>query len=272
MQERPLVTLTTDFGLGDGFVGAMKGVLATAAPGAVVVDIAHDIAPQDILGGALALAQAAPYFPAGTIHVAVVDPGVGGQRAEVVVAAAGQLFVGPDNGLLSLAARSPRRVFQIAAPGFRAAMVSPTFHGRDVFAVAAARIAAGAPLVEVGPPLADLVPLPIPSPRQAEGGFEGQVIHLDRFGNLLTSLPGPSVVGAAGMWIEAPDGPVDIPLVRTFADVARGAPLAYVGSSGWLEIAVRDGSAADRLRVGRGARVVVVIEDDAGTRTGATTG
>jgi S-adenosylmethionine hydrolase len=268
MIRRALVTLTTDFGLADGFVGAMKGVLAAAAPEAVVVDIAHDIAPQDVVGGALALAQAAPFFPAGTIHVAVVDPGVGGARAEVVVEARGQLFVGPDNGLLSLAAAVPRRVFAIAASGFRAADVSPTFHGRDVFAVAAARIAAGAAPADVGPPLADLAPLPMPAPRQAEGGLEGEVIHVDRFGNVLSSLPSATAADAAGMWIETPDGPVEIPLVRTFGDVAPGSVLAYAGSGGWLEIAVRDGSAAERLRVGRGARVVLVVRDGAaGTGT-----
>ena len=137
-----LVTLTTDFGTADGYVGAMKGVLHRNAPGVTVVDLAHDVRRHDVAAAAHVLATAAPWFPAGTVHVAVVDPGVGGARRGVVVVAGEQVFVGPDNGIFALAAPRPTAVHEIAAAGFRVARVSPTFHGRDVFAVAAARLAA----------------------------------------------------------------------------------------------------------------------------------
>ena len=140
----PIVTFTTDFGSHDGYAGAMKGVVLSLAPQATLVDIAHGVPAQDVTAGAVALAQAAPLFPAGTIHVAVVDPGVGGARADLVVEAGGSFFVGPDNGVLSLAARAPRQIFRIEAAGFRREPVSPTFHGRDVFAPTAGRLAAGA--------------------------------------------------------------------------------------------------------------------------------
>ena len=254
---RRIVTFTTDFGTADGYVGAMKGVVARLAPDAALVDVAHDVAAQDVVGGALGLAAAAPFFPAGTVHVAVVDPGVGGARAEVVVSGAGgQVFVGPDNGLLSLAAATPRRTFRIAAARFRAATVSPTFHGRDVFAVAAGRIAAGAAVEDAGPELAALAELPLPPP----GDAAGEVIHVDRFGNLVTNIVidlGPPPASSAAR-VATPAGTVEAPLCRTYGDVAPGALVAYVGSANLVEIAVRDGSAAERLGAGRGAAVRLV--------------
>src|SRR5215831_5682554 len=147
----PIVTFTTDFGAHDGYVGALKGVVLSLAPQATLVDVAHGVPARDVAAGAVAIAQAAPLFPAGTIHVVVVDPGVGGARADLVVEAGGSFFVGPDNGVLSLAARGPRRIFRIEAPSFRREPVSPTFHGRDVFAPAAGRLAAGAAPSEAGP-------------------------------------------------------------------------------------------------------------------------
>src|SRR4051794_22322276 len=139
--DMPIVTFTTDFGFSDGYVGAMKGVVLSMAPEARLVDITHGIAPQDVAAGAIALAQAAPLFPRGTIHVAVVDPGVGGARADVVVASGGSFFIGPDNGVLSLAAPEPRQVYRIDATSFRREPVSPTVHGRDVFSPTAGRLA-----------------------------------------------------------------------------------------------------------------------------------
>ncbi len=137
IRRMPIVTFTTDFGAHDGYVGALKGVVLSIAPQATLVDIAHGVPARDVAAGAVALAQAAPLFPPGTIHVAVVDPGVGGARADLVVAAGDSFFVGPDNGVLSLAARGPRQIYRIEAPAFRREPVSPTFHGRDVFAPAA---------------------------------------------------------------------------------------------------------------------------------------
>ncbi len=189
LQRVPIVTFTTDFGFSDGYVGAMKGVVLSLAPDARLVDITHGIAAQDVAGGAIALAQAASLFPRGTIHVAVVDPGVGGARADVVVASGGSVFIGPDNGVLSLAAAAePRQVYRIDAAAFRREPVSPTFHGRDVFAPTAGRLAAGAAPADVGPPMASLVELDPPLVRRVGDRVEGRVTYVDRFGNLLTSL------------------------------------------------------------------------------------
>src|SRR6185295_16030871 len=149
----PIVTFTTDFGVGDGYAGAMKGVVLSIAPSAQLVDITHGVPPMDVAAGAVALAQAASLFPPGTIHIAVVDPGVGGSRADLLIESGGSLFVGPDNGVLSLAARPPRKIWRIEASSFRREPVSPTFHGRDVFAPTAGRLAAGARPSDAGPEL-----------------------------------------------------------------------------------------------------------------------
>ena len=235
-----LVTLTTDFGTADGYVGAMKGVLHRRAPGVVVVDISHEVPRHDVAAGAFCLATAAPWFPPGTVHVAVVDPGVGGRRKGVVVAARGQLFVGPDNGIFSLVAPEPSAAHEIAAAEFRAERVSPTFHGRDLFAVAAARLAAGAAPELAGPPVR-LAGLP--------GGAGHRVVHVDVFGNLVTDI----IAGERASGRVRVAGRDVGPVRRTFEDVARGELVAYVGSGGTVEVAVREGSAAELLGVGRGA-------------------
>jgi S-adenosylmethionine hydrolase len=250
-----IVTFTTDFGSLDGYAGAMKGVVLSLAPDAVLVDITHGIAAQDIAGGAVALAQAAPLFPRGTIHVAVVDPGVGTDRADVVVEAGGCFFVGPDNGLLSLAAAHPRRAYRIEAPGFRRQSVSPTFHGRDVFAPTAGRLASGARAADAGPPQAARIELEAPMLRQIDGRVEGTVTHVDAFGNLLTSLTAEVVPAHALIEVEGQEGTFRPALGKTFADVESGALVAYVGSTGQLEIALRDGSAAALIGAWRGSPV-----------------
>jgi S-adenosylmethionine hydrolase len=248
-----IVTFTTDFGSSDGYAGAMKGVVLSLAPQAVLVDISHGVPARDVQAGAFALAQAAPLFPPGTIHVGVVDPGVGGARAPVVVAAGGALFVGPDNGLFSLAAPEPRRAWRIENPSFRREPVSATFHGRDVFAPAAGRLAAGWAPEEAGPPLEQLAILPLTSAPLGEGG-EGQVVHVDAFGNLFTSFTG----APRGSWELALDGrSFALEAGHTFGDVAPGALVLYPGSGGQLEIAVRDGSAAALTGARVGARLVL---------------
>lgn len=241
-----LVTLTSDFGTADGYVGAMKGVLLSRAPGVSLVDVSHDIPPHDVAAGARCLATAVPWFPSGTIHLAVVDPGVGGPRMPVVVVAGGHLFVGPDNGLFSLLAQRPDAAFRIEAAGFQAGAVAPTFHGRDLFAVAAARLATGAAPAEVGPAV-------LLAGRLATVAGHS-VVQVDRFGNLVTDLPAAQV--ALGIAIEIDDRQV-ARVHRTYSDVAPGELLAHVGSGGTVEIAVREGSAARVLGVGRGARVAI---------------
>jgi S-adenosylmethionine hydrolase len=253
----PIVTLTTDFGFHDGYAGAMKGVVLSLAPAATVVDITHGVPPQDVAAGAVALAQAAPLFPAGTIHVAVVDPGVGGDRADLLVEAGDQIFIGPDNGVLSLAARAGRRIYRIEAAGFQRQPVSPTFHGRDVFAPTAGRLASGASPSDVGPSVEGMFDLAQPVIARRAGRAEGAVIHIDAFGNLITSLTADHVPAEASVEVEGRGGIFHPVLARTFSDVTSGALVAYLGSGGQLEIARRNGSAAAYVGAERGAVVRV---------------
>jgi S-adenosylmethionine hydrolase len=257
----PVVTFTTDFGTHDGYAGAMKGVVLSIAPRATLIDITHGIPAQDVAGGAVALAQAAPLFPPGSIHLAAVDPGVGGERADLLVESGGSFFIGPDNGVLSLAARAPRKIYWIEAPSFRRDPVSPTFHGRDVFAPTAGRLAAGASAAEAGPRVPRMNDLGAPRIHRRDGVLEGEVIHVDGFGNLITSLPqealGPAGSAQVVIEVDGTEGRFEPQLGRTFSDVDPGALIAYVGSGGQLEIARRDGSAAQRIGAHRGTPVRV---------------
>jgi len=229
----------------------MKGVIAGRAPAARVVDLTHGIPPQDVLAGALVLQHAAPYFPPGTIHVAVVDPGVGGDRKPLCVEMARAFLVGPDNGLLSLAAPpvEVRRIVHLADERFRLSPPSATFHGRDVFAPAAAALAAGTPARELGPELSAMDRLEVPAPIAEASTIRGEVIYVDHFGNLVTNVPEAALRGRAlsiGLRGERVRG-----LARAYSAVAPGEPVAVINSWGLLEIAVRDGSARAVL----GARV-----------------
>lgn len=249
----PVLTLLTDFGTADGYVAELKGVLASAAPGVPVVDATHDIPPQDVEAARLALARYWRRFPPGTVHLAVVDPGVGSARAALAVESDERFLVGPDNGVLSPALlRAGARAVRLPVP----ARAAPTFHGRDVFAPAAARLALGTPLDDLGPPCDAPVVRRTPEARRLpDGGVEGCVITVDRFGNAVTNLlAGPASL-RPGAVLEA--GGRVVPVARVYADVAAGAAVALAGSSGLLEVAVRDGSAARVLGLARGARVVL---------------
>ena len=243
-----IITLLSDFGTADGYVGEMKGVLAASAPGCTLVDIAHDVAPHDVEAGRLAVARYWHRFPVGTVHLAVVDPGVGGPRAAIAVESEGRLLVGPDNGLLSPAMlhQSARCVVLPVGPS-----AAPTFHGRDVFAPVAAQLATGTPLDSLGTLCTHPVVRRTPeATRGTDGSTNGVVISIDRFGNLVTNL-----ITRRGGVIEM-DGR-SMTLGSTYADVATGELTALIGSSGLVEIAVRDGSAAELLGVRRGAHVVL---------------
>jgi S-adenosylmethionine hydrolase len=251
-----IVALTTDFGEADGYVGAMKGVILDLAPAATVVDITHGVPPFDIAHGAFALSQAAPYFPAGTVHVVVIDPGVGGERRALAVYSGGQYFVAPDNGVLTPFLAAGVIVRELTNPAWRLANVSATFHGRDVFAPAAARLAAGADFLSSGPAFADPIRLAAWDFAVADDGLHGAIVHIDRFGNCITSVPAMNLasLGAGPFAAVLPNLP-PIPLRRSYSDVAPGEPLCLAGSSGLLEIAVRDGHAARALRLQRGESV-----------------
>ncbi|HET7505262.1 MAG TPA: SAM-dependent chlorinase/fluorinase [Kofleriaceae bacterium] len=254
-----IITLTTDFGTADGYVGAMKGVilrLAGSHPAPLIVDLAHDVAPGDIAHAAWVVATSTPEFPHGSIHVVVVDPGVGGARREVIVRARNRWYVGPDNGVFGYVAERTSEAYAIESDRFRAERVSRTFHGRDVFARTAAAIASGEDPAAAGP----RIELAGQLPWGARDPATGRVVHIDRFGNLITDLPeaeaGPAVTIADQV----------LPLAGTYEDVAPGALVAYIGSAGTVEIAVRDGRADRRLGVARGAAVVVAPGDGSGRR------
>ena len=245
---RPIITLTTDFGTVDGYVGEMKGVIATHAPEAQIIDITHDIPPQDVERGRLTIARVWRRFPAGTIHVVVVDPGVGSARAALAVASDERYVVGPDNGVLSPALLvAGMRAVELPVP--RGA--SATFHGRDVFAPAAAALARGASVDALGQearsPIVHRTPEPI---RRSDGSIEGEVILVDRFGNAVTNL-----IGRRGAALDV--GSTRVVLHATYAQGAPGEAIGVVGSTGFIEIAVRDGSAAASLGLSRGVRVVL---------------
>lgn len=243
-----ILTLTTDFGTRDGYVGAVKGVLARLAPDTVLVDLAHDIPRGDVAHAAWVVATATHEFPYGTIHLVVVDPGVGGARREVIVLVGGQWYVGPDNGVLAYVADASYDAWAIEARTFRGRRVSSTFHGRDLFAHAAAALARGEPAANAGPPVRLAGALPW-GPRAA--GW-GRVVHVDHYGNLISDLP----AGEAGAAVSI-DGNT-LPVVKTYSDVPPNTLLAYTGSMGTIEIAVRDGRADTRLDAPRGTPVVPV--------------
>jgi len=243
----PVITLLTDFGTADTYVAEVKGVLLSLAPGVTLVDVTHQVAPGDIRAAQYLLGRAWHRFPKDTVHLAIVDPGVGTARRALAAEYEGQRFVAPDNGLLSFLPKNARYV-SLSVPTSAAA----TFHGRDVFAPAAARFATGAALHDLGESITDPCFTPLPAPRHDHLTVIGEVIHIDRFGTLVTNIPGDAVQPGARIRIEDAEAGS---LRRTFRDVARGALVAFVGSGGTVEIAVRDGSAARMLGVGVGAEV-----------------
>jgi len=261
-----VITLTTDFGTRDTYVAEMKGAILSITRDVHVVDITHEVAPHDVLEGALALEAAAPRFPAATIHVGVVDPGVGTARLGLAVASSDQMFVGPDNGLFTpFLGDRHWRAFELTEAEFRGTAVSQTFHGRDIFAPAAAHLARGLEPARLGPAVTDPVRLYWPEVRVSEGRVGGSVVHVDRFGNLVTSIHADAIA-SLGSGVAIRVAGRTLPLVRTYGELERGDPGALVGSSNRLEIAVNAGSAAKALRAGRGAPVVVSRTSSAAER------
>ncbi len=250
------ITLLTDFGTADGYPAAMRGVIATIAPDVVVDDASHEIPPGDVHAAAFVLPRYARLYPPQTIHVAVIDPGVGSARRALAAAIDDHVYVVPDNGLLTrvLEGAASARIVALETAAYRRPDVSATFHGRDLFAPAAAWLARGIPLAELGPAIDDPVLLELPRPRREGERVAGTVVHVDRFGNLITNVPAAWLGEDAHVSVE---GRAIGPLRRTYADVVSRSLLALTGSDGLLEIAVRDGSAADVLGVRRTAAVLV---------------
>jgi S-adenosylmethionine hydrolase len=279
MEPIPIVTLTTDFGTADGYVGTMKGVILSVVPSAQLVDISHEIRPQDVRQTAYVLYTAYPFFPPHTVHLVVVDPGVGSSRRPVALRTPSGTFVGPDNSVFSyVMAREPAvALVELADPRYRLPQVSHTFHGRDLFAPAAAHLASGVPIGALGPPVSDPVIFPSPRLEISPAGVVGEVLHADHFGNVITSIgllvwseedlllepafgelgDGQQVRFEAGGAAVVVAGQEIAGVHRTYADVATGEALALVGSEGHLEIAVREGSAARSLGLRPGDEVVL---------------
>lgn len=258
----PIITLTTDFGLQDWFVGTMKGVILGINPRACVVDITHGMPAGDIRAGAFAMLANCRFFPKRTVHVAVVDPGVGGDRKAIAVKTADYLFVGPDNGVLSfvLAHQQIKSIRRLENREYLLAPISHTFHGRDIFAPVAAHLSRGVPLHKLGPPQNDFIRIPWPEPQFERDVVEGEVVYLDRFGNAITNIENASLpaAGKCSIWL----GRRQVARVQAFyQSVSKGKAVGVRGSSGFLEIAVNGGSAARRFRIKPGTFVAVRQDD-----------
>ncbi len=248
-----MITLTTDFGPGF-YVGAMKGAMYNVHPDARIEDITHAVPPQDVVAGALALRAAAPLYPAGTVHVGVIDPGVGSDRAGLVVECRdNSILVGPDNGLLTMAmdVMEPMRLYHIEEEAVMREVVSSTFHGRDIFGPVAAHLDRGADPMEVGPEVEDWEDLDLPQPQEVDEGLEARVLAVDPFGNCILNVPGEPATRRLSPWTSvvvdmADERTTGLPFVRTYSDGAQGEGLLLVGSTGFMEIGVNRGNASRR--------------------------
>lgn len=263
-----IITLTTDFGTSDGFVGTMKGVILNIDSHATIVDITHEVAPQDIRQGAFLFAASAVYFPSDAIHVVVVDPGVGSERRPIAIEIGETILVAPDNGVVTFAVDrftakhpgTPIRAFHLNRPEYWLPHISNTFHGRDIFAPAAAHLSRGFPPDSLGSPIEEWTRVPnAGAALREDGSIVAHVQHIDRFGNVVidvadTMLPAgdhaQTAITIAGHTVKG--------IRRTYSDGEPGEVLAVVGSSGYLELAVRNGSAAQKLGAQRGDEAVVV--------------
>ncbi|HZQ25853.1 MAG TPA: SAM-dependent chlorinase/fluorinase [Terriglobales bacterium] len=267
MPQIPVITLTTDFGLTDHFVGTMKGVITNIAPEARIVDISHSVQAFDVLDGALTIAQAYSYFPSGTIHMVVVDPGVGTARRPLIVTTERHKFVAPDNGVLSLIYDREDRlsVRHVTAEHYYLQPVSNTFHGRDIFSPVAAWAAKGVESDRFGEEVTDFVRFSAPRPKVANGdSLRGVVLKVDRFGNLVTNIAAhdaPLLFGADPSGFKIVVGKSEITEIKTaYAQGAPGQVFGILGSMGFLEIAANRGSAAQLLGVGKGTEVSILLE------------
>lgn len=271
-----LITLTTDFGTRDAYVAAMKGTMLDICPDAHFVDITHEISPQDVMEAAFVLREAVPYFPADTVHLVVVDPGVGTARRPVALHHGTHWYVGADNGLFPLVLDSDtpdRAVMLDREAAWRTTTPSQTFHGRDIFAPAAAHVAAGRALTEIGSPIDTLEPLRWAEPIADEEGIQGWVVHIDRFGNCITNISREVLApyahtsnrNDASTWPDFKCFVGNTALTQiydTYGNVAEGEPLLLFGSSDFLEVAVNTGNAAELLDIRKGAAVNLIFHDE----------
>ncbi|NOZ08712.1 MAG: SAM-dependent chlorinase/fluorinase [FCB group bacterium] len=266
IDPKPVVTLLTDFGIQDSYVGQMKGIILGINPAVTLVDITHSIAAHDIRQGAFTIFTAWQAFPPGTIHLCVVDPGVGSDRRGLIIEKDRHFFVGPDNGLFSFllefsdGKRSSASLYSIGRQGTAARASSTTFHGRDIFAPTAARLSLGAAVSSFGPEVVDWVQLRIPLPKQLGESIKGEVIHVDGFGNLITNITGDTLRGFRNCGIRVGQSLHISGISETYSDVSARSPLAYWGSAGFLELALREGNLARAFDLAVGCEIILVRE------------
>lgn len=263
MSTNRLITLLSDFGLNDVYVGIMKGVIAQTNPAVRVVDLTHQIPPQNVTVAQFNLMNVYPYFPSGTVHMAVVDPGVGGSRRAIAIELADGFLVGPDNGLFTgfLNQQSAVQIVELTNVHYwRVPQPSHTFHGRDIFAPAAAHLASGVSIMELGETIdpSSLVQAPIPPCTATSTGFIGNIQHIDRFGNVITNIPGDYVQHK--IWSVA-IGKLTLPGCQTYSDVGLGSPIALIGSHGWVEVAINGGDAHFQLRLNWDDSIRVTVQE-----------
>lgn len=268
-----IVTLTTDFGLKDGNVGVMKGIIWNLAPRAHIADLSHQISPQNIAEAALILSRSAPYFPPDTVHIVVVDPGVGTSRRPIAARIGEQLFVGPDNGFLTLLLEHAEQVhldtefIHLNRPQFWLPDISHVFHGRDIFAPVGGHLASGTPLLALGSSITDLVRLPMARPQPIPEGYQGEIIHVDHFGNLSTNLRLTDLAGRTSLSIQLRGR--EIPgLYDTFGELPPGSLMALIGSTGSLIVSEVNGSAAQTLGAQPGDPLIVTFLPESGQPDG----
>lgn len=254
MDKAPIITLLTDFGTKDAYVSCMKGVILSICPHARIVDISHEIPKFNVRYGAFILMQAAPYFPEGTIHVVVIDPGVGTERHALMIKTKRYIFIGPDNGVLTLAAANDgiERVVKITNEKYTLIGPSKTFAGREIFAPVAAYVARGVPIEEVGPEFKRFQILSVPKPTVMEDQIIGEVFVIDSFGNLITNIHSSDIKTRVkrGQFIKVETKHLtkELPFVNTYGDVKKGQALALVGSSNFLEIGINQGNASQAFK------------------------
>lgn len=261
MKANQIITLLTDFGLSDVYVGVMKGAIAQVNPAITIIDLTHQIPPQNLAAGRFCLMTAYPYFPVGTVHIAVVDPGVGSNRRCVAIQLDTGYLVGPDNGLFSgIISQNPviKAVELTNSKYWRSPEPSNTFHGRDIFATVGAYLASGIALEELGKSIepATLIELSLPECSPTETGFIGNIQYSDRFGNLITNIPSNFVQGKTWSILV-----VGLTIIgnTTYSNSPVGAPIALIGSHGWIEVAINGGNAQSQLKLELGAKVELIL-------------
>lgn len=259
----PIITLTSDFGLQDHYVSAMKAVILGISPEARLIDVSHDIPAQDIMAGAWVIRNSAFLFPPESVHLVVVDPGVGTSRHPVILKVKDQYFVGPDNGIFSLFySEFDYQAYRLNNPKYWRDGVSRTFHGRDIFAPVAAHLSKGVSFDELGEPISDLVSYHWAVPIADKDGLQGWVVHIDRFGNLITNISESLIkdhIKKKKVKIYVGNTMLE-KVVNTFGDVEEGEPAAFIGSSGVLEIGINKGNAGRMLSVDKGAQISIVLQ------------